>query len=227
MKARLQNLERRLARAERQVRLLRGGALLMLVVATALVAARPATTQGDGTTVRAPFAVLDAKGDRLVSVEAERGAPVLRLHHPSGRPIAALRVEGEAARFDLLGPDGRMRAGLSVDAQGGLLELHNRAGRHVATLGSDPDGGILALRDASGRPAAALAVDRDGGILVVRDRAGKRTGWFGTDPGGGNFALYDRAGKIAFTRPAPPAKTTVTPPKPSAPAKRKPGGNRR
>jgi hypothetical protein len=226
VEARLHELERRLARAERQVRVLRGGALLALMGMMALAATRTATTQGEGSTVRAPFSVVDARGSRLVSIEAEMGAPVLRLHHPAGRAVATLRVDGDAARFDLLGPDERSRVWMGIDTQGGFVHLHNGAGQHVATFGSDADGGILAIRDRASRPAAAIAVDSDGGILVVRDRAGKRVGWFGTDARGGNFALYDRAGKIAFTRPEPsPSPKTVSPaakPKPAAPAKPKP-----
>jgi hypothetical protein len=57
MEQRIAELERRLARAEVEVRILRGVGLVVLVVASILL------KYHDSSTIRAPFKVVNAQGD--------------------------------------------------------------------------------------------------------------------------------------------------------------------
>lgn len=92
MEVRLAELEERLARAERQVRVLRGIGLAALATAVALLAVKPATTQNDGSLLKAPLRVVDAGGKELLRVDAGTHGAVLRLFSSQGVTVAKLQA---------------------------------------------------------------------------------------------------------------------------------------
>jgi hypothetical protein len=94
---RLQGLERRLGRAERRARSVILLAILGIVAGSTLVAVRPAQTEGTGHTVKAPFRVVDEKGQLILEVKAhdyyfkgERREHQLVLSNPFGRDVVSL-----------------------------------------------------------------------------------------------------------------------------------------
>jgi hypothetical protein len=179
MEERLAVLEARLARAERRERLTRWAGVLAAVAALLCWGARPAGTQNQANSVRAPFQVVDANDRPLLVVD-------------SGAMGGRLRLYG--------GPD-LVTASIYNDQDGANLSIRNRQGRDVAVL-AGPSGGILDLRDTGGKQVAALFAGVDGGNLLIRDRSGRDVAvMLATPAGDGKLALYDRSRKAIFEKP--------------------------
>jgi hypothetical protein len=105
VETRLLEMERRVAHAARQVRLLYGGVLLVLITVVALSTARPAITQGTGSTVKAPFRVVDAAGRTIVQVDAAPDGALLSLYSSRGLWVAKLYATGEGyGRLEIVQP---------------------------------------------------------------------------------------------------------------------------
>jgi hypothetical protein len=92
MEARLMELEQRLARAERQVNVLRGLGLATLAMAVAVLAVRPASPQNNGSVLKAPFRVVDAGGKELLRVDAGPQGAVFRLFSSQGVTVAEIKA---------------------------------------------------------------------------------------------------------------------------------------
>jgi hypothetical protein len=136
MESRLRELEHRLAHAERQASVARRLASttlalsLGLVAVLALGATRSAATQNKGTTVKAPFRVVDDRGERLMEVAAV-GVPYVRVFRSPNAATPAVEMFG--SRW------------------GGGLDVRNDKGRVVAVLDTRDDGVHLAIFDNSGK----------------------------------------------------------------------------
>jgi hypothetical protein len=132
--ARFEELEARVARAEREARAARRGQrrLSFLLAAAGLLAvvlaARPARTQSAGTTVKSPFKVVDERGEPVFEVGVS-GIPYVRLYSPARKPA----VEIYANQW------------------GGGLNARNHAGRVIGVLDSREKGPNLAIYDHQGR----------------------------------------------------------------------------
>lgn len=134
MEARLLDLEARLTRAEAEVAALRrsrralgiAGAVALAVLG--LATARPAGTQGKGSTVKAPFRVVDDAGQPLLEV-GKAGIPYLRMYGAGQTPA----VEVYATKW------------------GGGLNARNQTGRIVAVLDTREKGVNLAIYDDQGK----------------------------------------------------------------------------
>ena len=134
MDSRLADLERRVARAERQARALAGLALVAMSGGTLMLAARTAETRSPGSTVRAPFRVVDARGNALLVVDTGEwndhwdapGGTRLRLFDRNRRPTAVLMAAED-------GGD------LSLDREGGNRSIGLFAGGGGAALTFEPD----------------------------------------------------------------------------------------
>jgi hypothetical protein len=205
MDERWAEFERRLARAERQVRVLRGTGLLVLVALGATLASKAAVTQGVGSTVREPFTVIDGRGKPLLRVESYQA-----------------RLGEWVPRIDILGTKGGPIAELTENEWGGSLEIRdkNKALRTAAALYASNAGGGLVLNDAAGKvgcsldgwfggnlhirrvyisyggdtlAAAVLAPVGDGALLVIRDTAGNEVARLGATGKGGLLTLRNKA----------------------------------
>ena len=182
MNERLERLEQKLAASERRLGRLQIAFALAVVVGLCVGAVRPAVTQEKGTTVKAPFRVVDKEGRTLLNVHV---------------------FEGRAA-LSLLDQDGKSAVSISATADGGgVMHLSNRDGKPAIVMGADDDGGgVMDLSNRDGKRVIVMGAGADGdGGLGVSNRDGK-TGitMFATDAGG-QLTLLDNAGKVRFKAP--------------------------
>ena len=154
MDVRFDEIERRLARAEREVRLLRAAGLVVLVAGMLFAVARPAATQGQGTNVKAPFRVVDAAGKSIVEVDAD---------------------PGEGRRLRLLGANGELLAHVGDSGDGGEITAYGANGAASATLLGGSKDAALSITGKTGRKADVLlrASAAKGGSLTISDQTGK------------------------------------------------------
>jgi hypothetical protein len=184
METKLEELERRLALAEHQVkarcrvgRALGGLALAVLVVALTTTA-RGAKMQPAGHIVKAPFRVVDSRGKTLLCVEATAGGGELNLFGQDGKLSASLDAHSAAGgSLIILDSRGEIVASLSAglrSEQGrevagyGALTVSNGDRRWPggATLAAGSDGGQLTIHSNTGPEIAELGATRNGGRLL-------------------------------------------------------------
>jgi hypothetical protein len=122
MEPRLAELEQRLARAERCSRLLFGLVLITAGGAVTLGITRPAATQTEGTTLKAPLKVVDPQGRRLLEVGQNHREVYLHLFNQAGEVSAEL-ISGEDSVNLYLNRNGTVKAGTTV------LSAHRAGGR--------------------------------------------------------------------------------------------------
>jgi hypothetical protein len=129
---RLADMERRLARAERRSRIAGGVAVVGVVAALVLGAARPAVTDSPGSTLKAPFRVVDDKGKTRLYVEAE---------------------DDDFTLMQIYDGKGRVGVGMSSGMfRSGCLTLVGRNGKPCVSLNAGPyTGGSLTLYDDTGK----------------------------------------------------------------------------
>src|SRR5439155_19365733 len=152
---RMQELESRLSRAEREVRMLRAAAFGALVAGVLFAAARPAATQGQATIVKAPFRVVDAAGKAIVEVDAD---------------------PGEGRRLRLLGSKGELLAHIGESGSGGAeIAAYGETGMASTGLVTSHDDARLYMIGKTGRRADVMfaATAAKGGSLAIADQAGK------------------------------------------------------
>jgi hypothetical protein len=171
MEDRLAELERRFGRTEHRARLMFAMGLLMLVGAVMLVAAKPALTQTDVSTVKAPFRVVDDQGKVIMSVSGHRDTDgnKMSLYTWSGEVGVELRAPGAGGRLSIHGTD------LNGTREGG-----------DATLETIGDGARLRLTDSRNQLAASLAVGAKNRLFVLYDKDGHpifRGGYGGLERG--------------------------------------------
>jgi hypothetical protein len=127
MDVQLARLEARVARAERRERA--WGCLVLAAVASLALAIRPAQTQNETSTLRAPCKIVDAQGRTILQVAVVDGRPVLSVLNLNGKTVAALG--------DLGG--------------GGVVSVYDRAGMPSAALSHSKGRGQLVLFDKDGK----------------------------------------------------------------------------
>jgi len=185
MEHEMEALSRRVRRMEREVRFHRLAALLVLSLAAAGLAARPAGS-APRTALPAPqpevrarrFSLVGAQGESLARLEAAAGGGArLALAGPGGEPRIVLEVSAEGQPSVVLsGPDGRKRIALeagSDEAHVSVLGL----GHTQAALVNDSTAPRLSLADAVGTDRAWLAVRIGSPVLQFLDAQGvARTG---------------------------------------------------
>ena len=133
MDSRWVDLERRVARAERQARALAGLVLVVLSGGTMVLAARTAETRSPGSTVRAPFRVVDARGNALLVVDTGEwndhwdapGGTRLRLFDLNRRPTAVLMAAEDGGDLSLDREGGNRSIGLFAGGGGAALTFEN------------------------------------------------------------------------------------------------------
>ena len=132
--SRIEELERRLARAEETITLLR----------SALVPSQEA-----GTTVRAPFRVMDGDGNLMCEVAGQRkDGPFyneIRLFNHEGQNVASLGAEGGGGYLTVRDKEGRLLGYLDIEMHGARMQiLGKEQGVGVVLLG-DEEGGYLGI----------------------------------------------------------------------------------
>jgi hypothetical protein len=154
MEERLQQLERRLVRTQRQARFLSALALAAVAGSAAgllrpdPVAAQPAADPPPRTVLKAPFDVVGTDGKRLMTVEEKReGGAVVRFYRPGNRASVIIDQTGAGASVGLVGPDDKLGTVLdSLHDGGGLSVYSGTPSREVVLLRSSPQAGGTHLR---------------------------------------------------------------------------------
>lgn len=152
----MDDLAGRVARLEREARLWRLAAVGLLATGLAALplASRAQKAVPAGTTVRAPFRVVDEQGRTLVRVDTDRD---------------------RNARLQLLDVRGTCLADLTESPLGGgLVQARTGTGRSVARLEGGSAGASVMLQDAQGVPGVEIGASQgDGGFLKLREGSGE------------------------------------------------------
>jgi hypothetical protein len=221
----VKQLAQRLEAAERVIRKLGGelqkaqgksrgyrvfaiGACALGVVAALLAGARPAITQDAGTTVKAPFTVVNAAGKRVLFVDSDNEGPFLRLFNSSEQTAIIAWADKDGGNMALKNAAGKNITELlsRSDGAGGNLRVLDKEGKSVVSLfaRSDNAGGNLTVYNNQGKSvfAAFARGDNAGGDLGVYDREGKTVAaMFARGEGGGVMQIYDAGGNVVSKQP--------------------------
>lgn len=208
MEHRLAELERRLARAEQRARLMVGLGLGALVGATVLMAAKPAVTQTPGSTVKAPFTVVDTQGRPLLEVGENRQEVYLRLCNKAGE-VSGEWISGPDNVTLYLNRTGNVQAGttlLSAHRAGGRLDFLSPRRKQQVVLEAWDDYKQLAFwnEDESIVPQARLRVWKGYKDLTFSTFTGDRI-----DPQVSLTAAGKDNTKLTFYDPEGKPRTTV------------------
>jgi DNA-binding beta-propeller fold protein YncE len=217
----LHRLETRLAAAEREIEALkkthrgaaRRGALAWgacgLAVAAALFAgARPAITQEEGMTVKAPFRVVTPAGKPVVTINADNEGPFIRLFNATDGTSMLLWADKDGGNIAVKNTAGKNIGELisRSDGAGGNFRVLDKEGRNMVSMfaRSDGSGGNLAVYNAAGKSvfAAFARSDNKGGDLGLYDKDGKNVAaMFARNEGGGILQIYDGDAKVIYKQP--------------------------
>jgi hypothetical protein len=160
MEERLQNLECRLARAQRQVCW-----LLVLVLAVPALAAALFWVKGDAqagaaedadkkrTVLKAPLDIVGADGNRLMTVEEKKeGGAIVWFYRSSSKVNAIIDCTAVGGSFALTTPDQKLAVVLDSLPDGGSVSLFNAQGKEgVLAKTTSSEGTKLTLTDKDGK----------------------------------------------------------------------------
>jgi hypothetical protein len=165
----LETMERRLAKAEHNVKLL--SIVLTLVILVSAIRAK----YNNPSRVQAPFQVVDERGDALLQVgeSPDRRQSWLRLAQPGSEPNVVVYSGDDGHGLDLMEGD-RSVAGLTAAPKRRGLALLDPMSGHAAWLSVAPDGGALTFTRQGADRGAVLGVTGLHGYLDLYDRNGKR-----------------------------------------------------
>lgn len=170
----MDTLERRVGRLERQNRVLKLGAVLVLAIAGGVLLMGQASQPGIPNELRTRrLAVVDEAGkDRLVLV-VDRDGPVLMLGDDVGNRQVALGVAPSGPRLLLYDQAGRVGVALSTSKDGPGLLMYDEAGNTRAMLTSIKlMGPSLILNDEAGKMRVVLGALKEGPKLGLQDAEG-------------------------------------------------------
>jgi len=159
---RLSELERQLARARRQVRLL-SAVVLAAPAGVAAFAVRPEPVAAqpkakkERTVLAAPFDVVGADGKRLMTVEEKGGGAVVRFYRPGNNVSAIVDQTPAGASFGLVTPDAKLGVVLDSLADGGSMSIYNGAGKEG-----------FHLRATTHNGTKVTLTDKDGTVLFSK-----------------------------------------------------------
>jgi hypothetical protein len=210
MEDRWAEFERRLARAERQVRVLRGTGLLVLITLGAMLVSKAAVTQGVGSTVKAPFTVVDGRGKPLLWLSENEWGGSLIVYDKASHSAGGLYASNAGGLVFLNDAAGRFSSQLDGWRGGSLytgrVNISYGRGMSAAVLAPVVDGALLVVRDTAGNEVARLGATGKGGILTLRnkardDAARKELVTLSATPKGGSLSLRAPAGHAVFHKP--------------------------
>jgi hypothetical protein len=207
MRHQIEELRKRLERAERELQALRARArwargllAVTLVAGVAFVGTRPTATLAQfpnlkALHLRAPVDVLDGAGRPILQIGASTLGRGLLLFDESGKTVCGIGVTSQGRGLAVFDAQEKMVAGLgegrSPDAvaTGRGLLVTDAAQKVIGTLG------------------AGLNTPNNGRGLSVNDESGRQVVGLGVwpqRPDRGQFVLSDRNNKILFAQPALP-----------------------
>jgi hypothetical protein len=214
-------LERRLDAAEREIAQLkkaqRGagvhrtfawGACGLGLAAALLAGARPAITQEDGTTVKAPFSVVTPAGKKVLVVTSDNEGPFIRLFNAAEQTAMLAWSDKDGGNLALKNTAGKNIGEIlsRSDGAGGNLRVLDKEGKSAVSLfaRSDNAGGNVTVYNSAGKGvfSAFARGDNAGGDLGVYDKEGKTVAaMFARGEGGGVMQIYDAGGKVVAKQP--------------------------
>jgi hypothetical protein len=221
METAIRELERRLEAAEREIAQLqkaqRGagahrtfawGACGLGLAAALLAGARPAITQEDGMTVKAPFSVVTPAGKKVLVVNSDNEGPFIRLFNAAEQTAMLAWSDKDGGNAAFKNTAGKNIAEIlsRSDGAGGNLRVLDREGKNAVSLfaRSDNVGGNLTVFNSAGKSvfAAFARGDNAGGDMGVYDKEGKTVAaMFARGEGGGTMQVYDADGKVVAKQP--------------------------
>lgn len=162
-------LEKRLSRAEMQLKIqaVVGGAVILVLLIS--------SKYYDRSIGRAPFRVIDSRGNVLLNVGGSPDGTQshLRLFPPGKDHVAVLYAQDSGGGLDLFDAGGKPGVAIGTVGSNRGIGICDREGRPVAWLAAHPSGGGLILTRRDTQRAAELTVTEDGGQLMLFDKKGK------------------------------------------------------
>lgn len=176
IESRLESLEARLARKERQLR------RHQLVLVAGLLAA--------------PAAVLLAAGDfmKFESIQVQR----LEIVNESGQVMLAASSNAQGGQLDIWDAEQHNVIRLSANGQGGDMAIWNTEGNSVAGAWAGVNGGTVAVWDEAGTRAGRFAAAENAGILSLSAGTASDTVTLTSDEQGGRIHLRNPQGRDGF-----------------------------
>src|SRR5262245_19953441 len=210
----MEDLQARIAAVEKEIaalkrnRLFAWGACALAVAAALFAGARPAITQEEGLTVKAPFKVVTPAGKPIVTIGSDSEGPFFRLLDAGENSSVLLWADKNGGNVAIKNVYGKNIAEMvsRSDGAGGNRRVLDRDGHPSASISArqDGSGGNIAIYNAIGKNVLSAFARRDngGGELGIYDRDGKSTGSiFTRNEGGGVLQIYDAGQKVIFKRP--------------------------
>jgi hypothetical protein len=210
MEDRWTELERRLDRAERQVRVLRGTGLLAVISLGAILASCRAVTQTVGSTVKAPFTVVDDRGNVLADLRENEWGGSLIVYDKASHSAGGLYASNAGGLVFLNDAAGKFTSQLDGWNGGrlytGRVDIGYGRGMSAAVLAPIGDGAFLVIRDTAGNEVARLGATGKGGILTLRNKARddavrKELVTLSATAKGGSLTVRAPAGHPVFHKP--------------------------
>jgi hypothetical protein len=220
LEQRISRLEHALAKAERRSRrtgplawLAGCASLVLLTGALSLATASAAVIPPQSATVRAPFKVVNAKGD-VVMLVASNGMLIESGGHPAAQ-LTANNWGGSLWTFDPTGKangcvcgmeDGGSQLKVGMAGSGNYVTVGGAANgavglrafkdkKEAAFVGSTDKGGATALYMVGGAaPSTYLGAGPDGGFLQLQQQNGSPMAVLATNARGGYFTLANKQG---------------------------------
>jgi hypothetical protein len=219
LEQRISRLEHALAKAERRSRRtgplswLVGCATLALLIGALSLGNASANVIPQSTTVKAPFKVVNAKGE-VVLLVASNGLLIER----GGQPAAQITINNYGGSLWTFGPTGKANGCIcGMEDGGSQLKVGLAGSGNYVSVGGAPDGavGLRAYKDkkeaafvgstatggatalymvgATG-PSTYLAAGPEGGFLQLQQQNGNPLAVLSTNARGGYFALANKQG---------------------------------
>lgn len=182
MADRQSRLERRVDRLEAQLTMLR----------------RAVTgSRRGGSVVQAPFRVVDARGEPILTVDVAESGPLLCLGAMSDGGAVVLEVDAQGGRITLTHHAGERVATLGVGETGGRFDLFDDVGRWSLTAYATPEGGALYVLNSEGQQVAGLEGTNSGGQVYVHDQEGRPAASLVGAAGAGRLHIMGQTGAQA------------------------------
>jgi hypothetical protein len=170
----LHEFEVRLRAAERRSTLMGWVAAASALLSITALGSRPASSNARGTSLPAPFRVVDGNGKALLEVTDDGGGPALRLFTATGLPAAEITASRKRGALTLRNTDGNPVIGMdSDDYGGGRFNLANEAGKRSVRLLGHSRGGQVEVWSELGKEAIVLQSHVVGNTIEVYDREGE------------------------------------------------------
>jgi hypothetical protein len=180
----------------------------VLIIPGAILASRAAVTQGS--TVKAPFTVVDGRGKPLLWLSENEWGGSLIVYDKASHSAGGLYASNMGGYLEVNDAAGRSGSFMSGSFGGSLytgrVNISYGRGMSAAVLAPVGDGALLVIRDTAGNEVARLGATGKGGILTLRNKARNDTArrelvTLSATPKGGSLTLRAPAGHPVFSKP--------------------------